>query len=78
MFKGRDMVRTTFSDRNVVPRSTEYVDRGTRLTQDVHQYTGFIESVTPPLLTWLTRFHGDHGPIMVLCPTELFYQFLYQ
>jgi len=64
-----------FYSWNVVPRSIKYVYQGTRLTQDVHQYTGFIESVIPPVLTWLTRFHGDHGPIMVLCPTELFYQY---
>jgi len=32
-FRCRDMVRITFSDRNVVPGSTKYVDIGTSLTQ---------------------------------------------
>jgi len=30
--QGRDRVRTEFSDRNVVPGSTKYVDLGTYLT----------------------------------------------
>lgn len=39
-FRGRDMVRVKFSDRNVVPGSTKYVDPRMSLTQqnqDVHQ-----------------------------------------
>lgn len=31
-FRGRDMIRNTFSDKNVVPRLTKYADLGTHLT----------------------------------------------
>ncbi len=32
-FRFRDMVKTTFLNKNFVPGSTKYVDLGTRLTQ---------------------------------------------
>jgi len=35
-FRGRDMVRIKFSDRNVVPGSIKYVDPGICLTQQNH------------------------------------------
>jgi len=35
-FKGRDMIRITFSERNVVPGSTKHVDLGTCLTWQNH------------------------------------------
>lgn len=35
-FRGRNRIRTKFSDRNVVPGTTRYVDPGTCLTVKNH------------------------------------------
>jgi len=47
-FRGRDVVRITFSDRNVVPGSTKYVDPGTHLTlqnQDMCKHHVWLSQV---------------------------------
>jgi len=41
-FRGRDMVRTKFSDRNVVPGSSKYVDLRTCLGKITVTQTGHI------------------------------------